>query len=171
MTLFMNEKDMNEMLDSICPEGETYQGKAWGTLMSGTAEMLALGALSNVSCYVGVTEKTLVIAVLETFDISHIYGKICIPFDQFDELKVQKGLLPSQRIIKAKSGKTKIKLSLVNNSITAKIKDQKQGMLAICEVLERLKHSLSSKAERKKKKKMSGEQTKERPAAKKARRS
>lgn len=99
MTLFMNEKDMNEMLDSICPEGETYQGKAWGTLMSGTAEMLALGALSNVYCYVGVTEKTLVIAVLETFDISHIYGKICIPFDQFDELKVQKGLLPSQRII------------------------------------------------------------------------
>ena len=140
MTLFMNEKDMNEMLDSICPEGETYQGKAWGTLMSGTAEMLALGALSNVYCYVGVTEKTLVIAVLETFDISHIYGKICIPFDQFDELKVQKGLLPSQRIIKAKSGKTKIKLSLVNNSITAKIKDQKQGMLAICEALERLKH-------------------------------
>ena len=108
--------------------------------MSGTAEMLALGALSNVYCYVGVTEKTLVIAVLETFDISHIYGKICIPFDRFDELKVQKGLLPSQRIIKAKSGKTKIKLSLVNNSITAKIKDQKQGMLAICEALERLKH-------------------------------
>ena len=108
MTLFMNEKDMNEMLASICPDGETYQGKAWGTLMSGTAEMLALGALSNVYCYVGVTEKTLVIAVLETFDISHIYGKICIPFDQFDELKVQKGLLPSQRIIKAKSGKTKI---------------------------------------------------------------
>ena len=47
MTLFMNEKDMNEMLDSICPEGETYQGKAWGTLMSGTAEMLALGALCS----------------------------------------------------------------------------------------------------------------------------
>ena len=140
MTLFMNEKDMNEMLDSICPEGETYQGKAWGTLMSGTAEMLALGALSNVYCYVGVTEKTLIIAVLETFDISHIYGKILLPFEQLDEVKVQKGLLPSQRIIKAKSGKTKIKLSLVNNSITAKIKDQKQGMLAICEVLERLKH-------------------------------
>ena len=91
--------------------------------MSGTAEMLALGALSNVYCYVGVTEKTLIIAVLETFDISHIYGKILLPFEQLDEVKVQKGLLPSQRIIKAKSGKTKIKLSLVNNSITAKIKD------------------------------------------------
>lgn len=32
MTLFMNEKDMNEMLASICPDGETYQGKAWGDL-------------------------------------------------------------------------------------------------------------------------------------------
>jgi len=139
MTLFMNEKDMNEMLASICPEGETYQGKAWGTLMSGTAEMLALGALSNVSCYVGVTEKTLVIAVLETFDISRIYGKILLPFDRLDEVKIQKGLMPSQRIIKAKSGKTKIKLSLVNNTFTAKIKDQKQGMRVICETLEHLK--------------------------------
>ena len=106
--------------------------------MSGTAEMLALGALSNVSCYVGVTEKSLVIAVLETFDISHNYGKICIPFDQFDEVKIKKGLVPSQRIIKMKSGKTKLKLSLVNNTITAKVKDQKLGMQKICEALEKI---------------------------------
>ena len=100
--------------------------------------MLALGALSNVSCYVAVTEKSLVIAVLETFDISHIYGKICIPFDQFDEVKIKKGLVPSQRIIKMKSGKTKLRLSLVNNTITAKVKDQKLGMQKICEALEKV---------------------------------
>lgn len=135
MALLMNDTDMKQMLASICPEGETYQGQAWGTLMSGTAEMLALGALSNVYCYVGVTEKSLVIAVLETFDISHIYGKICLPFTQLDELKIKKGLVPSQRILKIKSGKTKLKLSLVNNSITAKVKEQKQGIQAICESL------------------------------------
>ena len=134
----MNDTDMKQMLESIRPEGETYQGEAWGTLMSGTAEMLALGALSNVSCYVGVTEKSLVIAVLETFDISHIYGKICIPFNQFDEVKIKKGLVPSQRIIKMKSGKMKLKLSLVNNTITAKVKDQKLGMQKICEALEKI---------------------------------
>ena len=88
-------------------------------------------------CYVGVTERFLVIAVLETLDISHIYGKICIPFDQFDEVKIKKGLVPSQRIIKMKSGKTKLKLSLVNNSITAKVKEQKLGMQKICEALEK----------------------------------
>ena len=138
MALLMNDTDMKQMLESIRPEGETYQGEAWGTLMSGTAEMLALGALSNVSCYVGVTEKSLVIAVLETFDISHIYGKICIPFDQFDEVKIKKGLVPSQRIIKMKSGKTKLKLSLVNNTITAKVKDQTLGLQKICEALEKV---------------------------------
>ena len=137
MALLMNDTDMKQMLESIRPEGETYQGEAWGTLMSGTAEMLALGALSNVSCYVGVTEKSLVIAVLEAFDISHIYGKICIPFNQFDEVKIKKGLVPSQRIIKMKSGKTKLKLSLVNNTITAKVKDQKLGLQKICEALEK----------------------------------
>ena len=138
MALLMNDTDMKQMLESIRPEGETYQGEAWGTLMSGTAEMLALGALSNVSCYVGVTEKSLVIAVLETFDISHIYRKICIPFNQFDEVKIKKGIVPSQRIIKMKSGKTKLKLSLVNNTITAKVKDQKLGMQKICEALEKV---------------------------------
>ena len=138
MALLMNDTDMKQMLESIRPEGETYQGEAWGTIMSGTAEMLALGALSNVSCYVGVTEKSLVIAVLETFDISHIYRKICIPFNQFDEVKIKKGLVPSQRIIKMKSGKTKLKLSLVNNTITAKVKDQKLGMQKICEALEKI---------------------------------
>ena len=75
--------------------------------MSETAEMLALGALSNVYCYVGVTERLIDIRIVETLDISHIYGKICIPFDQFDEVKIKKGLVPSQRIIKMKSGKTK----------------------------------------------------------------
>jgi len=35
--------------------------------------------------------------------------------------------MPSQRSIKAKSGKIKIKLSLVNNTITDEIKDQKTG--------------------------------------------
>ena len=53
-------------------------------------------------------------------------------------MKIKKGLVPSQRIIKMKSGKTKLKLSLVNNTITAKVKDQKLGMQKICEALEKV---------------------------------
>ena len=137
MAILMNEDDMNAMLEEVRPEGEEYTGKAWGTIMSGTAQMLALGALSNVYCYVGVTEKSLVIAVLDTFDISHIHGRICIPFDEIGDMKIKRGMVPSQRIIKIKNSSVKLKLSLVNNSITARVKDQKAGMQTILGTLEK----------------------------------
>lgn len=71
------------------------------------APNVGTGAMSNVYCYVGVTEKTLVIAVLETFDISHIYGKICIPFDQFDESEDKKVYCLPSGSSKRKAGKPK----------------------------------------------------------------
>ena len=43
----------------------------------------------------------------------------------------------TRKSCKMKSGKTKLKLSLVNNSITAKVKEQKLGMQKICEALEK----------------------------------
>lgn len=139
MALLMNAADMDRMLEEIRPEGETYTGKAWGTIMGGAVEILALGALSNVYCYVGVTEKSLVIAILETFDISHIYGKVCLPFDQIRELKIGHGLMPSQRIIKLKAEGVKLKLSLVNNTLTTRGIDQKSGMKTILAALEQVK--------------------------------
>lgn len=139
MALLMNAADMDRMLEEIRPEGETYTGKAWGTIMGGAVEILALGALSNVYCYVGVTERSLVIAILETFDISHIYGKVCLPFDQIRELKIGHGLVPSQRIIKLKAEGVKLKLSLVNNTLTTRGIDQKSGMKTILAALEQVK--------------------------------
>lgn len=139
MALLMNAADMDRMLEEIRPEGETYTGKAWGTIIGGAVEILALGALSNVYCYVGVTERSLVIAILETFDISHIYGKVCLPFDQIRELKIGHGLMPSQRIIKLKAEGVKLKLSLVNNTLTTRGIDQKSGMKTILAALEQVK--------------------------------
>ena len=54
MALVMNDTDMKRMLEELCPEGETYTAMAWGTIMAGTAEVLALGALSNIYCYIGI---------------------------------------------------------------------------------------------------------------------
>lgn len=136
MAVLLNDTDMERMLESIRPEGETYTGKAWGTIMAGTAKMLALGALSNVSCYVGATERSLVIAVMDTFDISRIYKKISLPFEEIQQLKIKRGLMPSQRIIQLKGDGIKLKISLVNNSVTARVKNQKQGMQTICSTLE-----------------------------------
>ena len=122
MALVMNDTDMKRMLEELCPEGETYTAMAWGTIMAGTAEVLALGALSNIYCYIGVTQRSFIVAVLGTFDISKINGKICLPFTGIESVKAE-GL--------------KLKISLVNNTITAKVKEQKQGIAGICEALEK----------------------------------
>ena len=138
MALVMNDTDMEWMMEEIRPEGENYTAKAWGTIMGGTAEVLALGALSNVYCYVGVTTRSFVVAVLGTLDISKINGRVCIPFQDIEKVSVKRGLIPSQRIIKIKSKGIKMKISLVNNTINAKVKNQKGGMAGICEALEKL---------------------------------
>ena len=137
MALVMNDTDMKRMLEELCPEGETYTAMAWGTIMAGTAEVLALGALSNIYCYIGVTQRSFIVAALGTFDISKINGKICLPFTGIESVKVKHGLIPSQRIIKLKAEGLKLKISLVNNTITAKVKEQKQGIAGICEALEK----------------------------------
>ena len=95
MALVMNDTDMKRMLEELCPEGETYTAMAWGTIMAGTAEVLALGALSNIYCYIGVTQRSFIVAVLGTFDISKINGKICLPFTGIESVKVKHGLIPS----------------------------------------------------------------------------
>ncbi len=138
MAVLLNGEDMERLLEEVRPEGETYRGKTWGTILAGTAAVLALGALSNVSCYVGVTDDSLVLAVMDTFDISHLHGRLCLPFSQMEKVKIKRGLVPSQRIIKLKSGDTKLKLSLVNNPLTARIEGQKENIRIICEALEKL---------------------------------
>ena len=77
--LTMNEKDKNEMLDSILNEKGEYLCKLWGVLMADSKTYAAigglsaivgggaaaLGALSNAYCYIGVTEQHLNFVVVE----------------------------------------------------------------------------------------------------------
>ena len=135
MTLLLNDDDMNRMLEEIRPEGEQYIGKAWGTITGGTARILSLGALSNVSCYVGVTDRSLVIAVMGTFDITQVSRGLCIPFDRIEQVKIRQGLLPSQKMIRLKTEGKSLKLSLIHNPVTARVKNQKEGIQKICEAL------------------------------------
>ncbi len=139
MALLMNDTDMDRMLNEICPKGETYRAKAWGTIMAGTAEVLTLGALSNTYCYLGISEHYLVIAIVGTLNIDTIKGKICLPFDKIESVSVKHGIFPSQRIIKLNSENVKLKISLINNPLGAKVKNQKEGMNGICEALTSLK--------------------------------
>ena len=135
MALLLNESDMNKMLESIKPENETYKAKTWATILSGTVQMLALGALSNVSAYVGVTESEMTVAILDTFDISHIYGELHLRYDQIKSLKIKKSLIPGQKVINIETESSKLKMTLFNNPLSAKIPNQKEAIETIIHTL------------------------------------
>lgn len=139
MALMMNDTDMDRMLEEIRPKEETYRGKAWGTILAETAEVLTLGAFSNTYCYLGVSEHYLVIAIVGTLNIDRIKDKVCLPFEKIESVSIKRGIIPSQRIIKIKGKDIKLKISLVNNHFTTKVKNQKEGMDKICETLKNLK--------------------------------
>ena len=136
MALLMNDNDMNRLLEEVRPEGEHYVGKAWGTLTGNTAKMLALGAMDSVSCYLGITEKSFVVAALSDMDISAVCGRIVLPLAQIKKLKISRGLLPFQRILKIRSEQGKLQLLLTNNSLKARIRRQQEGVQTICRALE-----------------------------------
>ena len=135
MALKIKEKDMNTMLESIKPKDETYKAKTWSTIMSGTVKLLALGALSNVSAYVGVTENEMTVAVLDTIDISHIYGELHIRYDQIKSLKIKKSIIPGQRVVHIETDSSKLKMTLFNNPLSAKIPNQKEAIEIIIQTL------------------------------------
>lgn len=140
MKWLMNEADMNRMLGEICPANETYRAKAWGTILGSAAKVLALGALSNVYCYLGITDHYLVIAVLGTMDIDTIHAQVAIPLNELTNIKVRRGMMPTQKVIKFESTDVKMKISLLNNPLTAKIAGQKEAIVTICDTLNQLKN-------------------------------
>ena len=97
MALLLNQEDMERMLKPMLKEGESYKAMTWTTIMAGNLEVLALGALSNVSAYVGITDKELVLAVLGTMNIDKVNAEVHVPFEDIESLKIKKSLIPGQK--------------------------------------------------------------------------
>ena len=136
MALLLNQEDMERMLKPMLKEGESYKAMTWTTIMAGNLEVLALGALSNVSAYVGITDKELVLAVLGTMNIDKVNGEVHVPFEDIESLKIKKSLIPGQKSLEIKTKEGKLRLSLINNPLTAKIDNQKEAINTICSILE-----------------------------------
>lgn len=135
MTLTMNDSRMKRLLEEIRPEGETYLGMAWGTLLDGPAKMLALGGIGSIPCYVGITKNFLAIAATGIMDSSSLCGSLCIPLDQLEKIRVAHGLFPFQKIIRIQAEGIKLRFSLSNNSATARVRNQRESVQIICDTL------------------------------------
>ena len=81
------------MLNSLLDEGESYKGTVIATIMPSAKFYLlfaaagcgAAGALANTYCYMGITEKSLNIAAINSINVSKMEGAIKIPLDKIEK--------------------------------------------------------------------------------------
>ena len=125
MALIMNQKDMDRILNAILPEGESYLAKVWATITGNVASVLAFGSLSNTTCYVGVTEKSIVIAKLDFLDMGKADSTCIIPYASLVKLKTGHGFVPKQKSVQLKtSDGTKLKMMVNGYAFGSKMDDQ-----------------------------------------------
>ncbi len=147
----INERDKNVFLDSMLKEGEEYEFKVWAALMASNKELAAYGglgafgmagsgmagaagALSNIFCYIGLTENSLNIVTLEKFERDRVDAKVAIPIKDIDKIRTRRSIIPKRRMIyiKIKSNENKkkqkkLKISLMSGPVFTDIKNQKEN--------------------------------------------
>ncbi|WP_022766426.1 hypothetical protein [Butyrivibrio sp. XPD2006] len=139
-----NDNDKMEMLNSILDEGESYQGTAIGTILPSAKTLLlfsaigggAAGALANTYCYIGITEKSLNMALINSINVSKMEGAIKIPLEKIEKTKVNAGgIRPSATL--TCSGE-KIKIAMTKIMLGSKVTGQKEGIQTICSRLSQI---------------------------------
>ena len=133
-----NDNDKMAMLNSILDEGESYQGTAIGTILPSAKALLMFsaigggvaGALANQYCYIGITEKSLNMALINSINVSKMEGAIKIPLDNIEKAKVNAGgIRPSAALT---CNGEKIKISMTKIMLGSKVTGQKDGIETIC---------------------------------------
>lgn len=144
----MNERDKNEMLDSILATGETYQCKLWATIMADArthaviggmstlagSAAVAMGALRNTYCYLGVTESSLNFVIVDTMNVSKVKNRMSIPKDSITKMKVKGSFVPGRKVMILCFGKTKLKISMMSHAIGSDIQGQRENVEKLCQI-------------------------------------
>ena len=96
----------------------------WRTFYTDRGAAAALGALSNVYCYLGVTEQHLNMVIVNSVNVSKIENRLSLPLSSITKAEVKGGLLPGRKVVMLHFGKEKMKISLMNNAIGSDIQRQ-----------------------------------------------
>ena len=97
-----------------------------------------MGALSNVYCYLGVTEQHLNMVIVNSVNVSKIENRFSLPLSSITKAEVKGGLLPGRKVVMLHFGKEKMKISLMNNAIGSDIQRQKENVEMFCQIVSKL---------------------------------
>ena len=152
MGLSLKQEEMVQFLEELKTPGENFTSMLWGTIYADmsdfqnhslASQMIAragaagvAGSLDGAFCYIGLTDQSLYVVAVDSYNTSSITGTFAVPFTTISSLKTTKGL-GSQTVI-IDCGKP-ITLTVKSTSIGTNIKDQKQRMADFLTKIEALK--------------------------------
>jgi hypothetical protein len=155
MSLSLKKEKMIEYLEDVKIQGENFRCMLWGTvyaklsdfhnhsavsiIMFFTPAPGVSGFLNNAFCYIGLTEESLYVVALDSYDTARIIGNFKIPLSSITSLNMRKGL-GSHTIEIGSNGF--ISLNVKSTSIGTNIADQKKRMEEFLVAIEALKSSI-----------------------------
>ena len=140
MSVFMlsvHQDAMQNKLTSILPRDEKYRQMFFGSMKSATPALFSycvdknrpkIGS-SNVNCYIGVTEKNLMIVALSSLDVLKTSGAFRIPLENIHI--VTRGNV-FQCMVDLRIGKEHVRLSVPYSVFGSDLKKQKISIQAFC---------------------------------------
>ena len=160
MTLRMKTADMEKMLHEVVALDKKLNCTLWGVIMKSNGELLknnlpigmavgavlgvvmagavggAMGALSNIYCYIGCTDTSIHIVCIHSFDVSKVKAVITIPYNEISSIKIKRSLIPGGHIILIRCFQnSRLKISVMNNSIGTDMKNQKENAHKFFDIL------------------------------------
>ena len=159
MSLSLKKEKMVEFLEGAKAQGENFKCMLWGTVYADlpiienrSAMSIAMlftlapgvsGTVNNAFCYIGLTEKSLYVIALDTYDTSRVIGTFTLPFENMTSIKIRKALIGGSHTVEVECGSF-ISLTVKSISLGTNIKDQKIRMEGFLAEMEALKGSISS---------------------------
>ena len=138
-----NDNDKMEMLNSLLDEGESYKGTVIATILPSAKFYLmfaaiggAAAAIANTYCYMGITEKSLNMAIINSINVSKMEGAIKIPLDKIEKAKVSAGRIRASATLICNG--EKIKIAMTKIMLGSKVTGQKEGIQVICDRLSQI---------------------------------
>ena len=158
MGLSLKKEEMTEYLENAKAHGEYFKCMLWGTVIAdpssyqnqrAVTRAMAHSSAPGVAgskyqrfCYIGLTEKSLYVIAVDTYNTSKIIGTFALDIAKATSLNMRKGFLGASYTVSVRCGGL-ISLTVKKTSLGTDIRDQKTRVEQFISALEALKGGIS----------------------------
>jgi len=162
MGISLKKDEMVQFLDAAKTPEENFTIMLWGTVYakasrfqdrSGASEFMideggtgVTSSLNDVFCYAGLTDRSLYVVALDSYNTSKIISTIRVPFEQIAKLNVRKAPFGASYTAEVHFAEDYVGVTVKSTSLGTNIKDQKERMNLFLTQIEALQGSIPGSA-------------------------